>query len=111
MRRTLASLMPAAAAMVRSAPVRRVAGFCYNVVFTTLFARGSVMMRLRPGPRSVLFQRCHTALKKRFRQRAAFPGAIPIRCAICWFELIENCDKIAVLIAVLVTLLTSILFR
>jgi hypothetical protein len=49
MRRTLASLMPAARAMVRVDQCVALAGFWCNVISTTFFTLWSVMVRGLPG--------------------------------------------------------------
>src|SRR6266481_818943 len=86
MRRTLASLMPAAAAMVRVLQCVAWAGFSRSVISTTFFTRRSVMIRARPGRGASFFRAAVPPLRKRFRQRATFSGVMPIRCAICWFS-------------------------
>jgi hypothetical protein len=49
MRRTLASLMPAAVAMVRVDQCVALVGFCCSVISTTFFTCRSVIVRVRPG--------------------------------------------------------------
>ncbi len=59
MRRTLASLMPMAAAIVRVLQFVALAGFRCSVISTTCFTRPSVMVRVLPGRRELLLARLH----------------------------------------------------
>ena len=64
MRRTLASLMPAARAIVRVDQWVAFAGVSSSAIFATAFTCRSVMMRVLPWPRTVLLQSGDPALKK-----------------------------------------------
>ena len=82
MRRTLASLMPAAAAIVRVLQCVALAGLWRIVMSTTRFTWSSVIVRVLPG-REASF--CNAAIppsRNRLRQRATFSAVTPSSCAI-----------------------------
>jgi hypothetical protein len=86
MRRTLASLMPVARAMVRVLQCVALGGFSCKVISTTFFTRPSLMMRVLPGRGASFSRAAMPPSRKRFRHRAAVSGMMPISAAICLFS-------------------------
>jgi hypothetical protein len=74
--------MLAAAAIVRVLQCVTLAGLSCNVMSTTFFTCRSVMTRVRPGRGASFSNAAMPPSRKRFRQRAAFSGVMPIRAAI-----------------------------
>src|SRR5271169_4059821 len=82
MRRTLASLMPTAAAMVRVLQWVALLG-CWRVVMvTTRLVRRAPMAGLRPGRCASFCNPATPSARKRLRQRDTFFGVIAMLAAI-----------------------------
>jgi hypothetical protein len=93
MRRTLASLIPTAAAMVRVLQCVALAG-CWRVVMaTTRLVRRAPIVGLRPGRGASFCNPGTPSARKRLRQRETFFGVIAMLAAISlsgWPEAANN---------------------
>src|SRR5215831_333936 len=78
-RRTLASLMPTARAMLRVLQCVAFAGFCRVVMFTTRRTTLAVMVGVRPGRGASCCKPTMPKVRKRLRQRDTFLGVTSSR--------------------------------
>ena len=93
MRRTLASLMPTTAAMVRVLQWVALVGRWRVVRVTTRFLKRGPILGLRPGRGASFSNPATPRVRKRLRQRETFFGVIAMRAAIslsCWPEAANN---------------------
>ena len=86
MRRTLASPMPAARAIVRVDQCVALLGFSCSVISTIFFTSRFVMVRGLPGRGASFSRAAMPPARKRFRHRATFSGVMCIRRAIWLFS-------------------------
>ena len=82
MRRTLASLMPTAAAMVRVLQCVALVGGCRVVMVTTRCVRRALIVGLRPGRGASCSNPATPSARKRLRQRETFFGVMDRRTAM-----------------------------
>ena len=82
MRRTLASLMPTAAAIVRVLQWVAFAGFWRVVMVTTRFRKRAPILGLRRGLDASFSNPATPSARKRLRQRETFLGVMAMSAAI-----------------------------
>ncbi len=85
MRRTLAGLIPTAAAMVRVLQCVAFLGCCRVVMVTTRCVRRALMLGLRPGRGASFCNPATPRARKRSRQRATFFGVMDSMAAMSLF--------------------------